>query len=193
LFATQGLEVTLNDIAHHAGVGVGTAYRRFSNKEEVIEALFEESIEDMVRVAEETLAAPDAWEGLVSYLERSLSMRFGDRGLSQILNNPALGNARVAELRDRIAPLHKALVDRAKEQGFVREDLDQNDIIFIQVALSPIMERSRTIEPDLYRRYLTLFLDGIRAGNRVQTPLPTGPLTVDQTHEAMTSGRPGRH
>ena len=41
LFAERGLNVTLNDIAHHAGVGVGTAYRRFANKEEVIDALFE--------------------------------------------------------------------------------------------------------------------------------------------------------
>src|SRR4051812_38696523 len=79
LFATQGLNVTLNDIAHHAGVGVGTAYRRFSNKEEVIDALFEESIKDMVAVAEEALEESDAWLGLVHYLERSLSMRFGDR------------------------------------------------------------------------------------------------------------------
>src|SRR3954452_15529226 len=85
LFAEHGLTVTLNDIAHHAGVGVGTAYRRFSNKEEVIDALFEESIKDMVAVAEEALEESDAWLGLVHYLERSLSMRFGDRGLNQIL------------------------------------------------------------------------------------------------------------
>ena len=44
LFAEHGLAVTLNDIAHHAGVGVGTAYRRFANKEEVIDALFEQRL-----------------------------------------------------------------------------------------------------------------------------------------------------
>ena len=49
LFASRGLEVTLNDIAHHAGVGVGTAYRRFANKEEVIDALFEEGLQDFGR------------------------------------------------------------------------------------------------------------------------------------------------
>lgn len=190
LFATQGLNVTLNDIAHHAGVGVGTAYRRFSNKEEVIDALFEESIEDMVAVAEEAIAEPDAWAGLVTYLERSLSMRFGDRGLNQILNNPALGNERVAELRDRIAPLHKALVDRAKDQRVVRDDLDQSDVIFIQVALSEIMESSRAIEPDLWRRYLAIFLDGVRTNRASFMSLPTGPLSVAQTHAAMTSKRP---
>ena len=53
LFAERGLAVTLNDIAHRAGVGVGTAYRRFANKDEVIDALFEQRLQDVIAVAEE--------------------------------------------------------------------------------------------------------------------------------------------
>src|ERR671921_2436651 len=74
LFAERGLNVTLNDIAHHAGVGVGTAYRRFANKEEVIDALFEQRLQEVADVAQEALEDPDAWQGLVSFLERSLRM-----------------------------------------------------------------------------------------------------------------------
>ena len=66
LFAQRGLNVTLNDIAHHAGVGVGTAYRRFANKEEVIDALFEQRLQEVAALANEALAEPDAWEALVS-------------------------------------------------------------------------------------------------------------------------------
>src|SRR3954470_22107530 len=130
LFAEHGLEVTLNDIAHHAGVGVGTAYRRFANKGEVIDALFEEGLQNIARVAEEALAEPDAWRGLVQFLERSLHMQFGDRGLNQIMNDPSIGHARVADARDRIAPLMERLVQRAKDQGAVRPDFAQSDIIF---------------------------------------------------------------
>src|SRR3954462_12242778 len=90
LFAKNGLGVTLNEIAHHAGVGVGTAYRRFANKEEVIDALFEEGLRDVADVANEALASPDPWAGLVRFLQRSLHMQFGDRGLNQIMNNTAL-------------------------------------------------------------------------------------------------------
>src|SRR3954447_8430265 len=72
LFAEHGLNVTLNDIAHHAGVGVGTAYRRFANKEAVIDALFEQRLEEVAKVAEAALADPDAWNGLVAFLERAL-------------------------------------------------------------------------------------------------------------------------
>jgi AcrR family transcriptional regulator len=189
LFAEHGLDVTLNDIAHHAGVGVGTAYRRFANKEEVIDALFEDGLQALAAVAHEALAEPDAWRGLVTYLERSLHMQFGDRGLNQIMNNPALGDERTNDARTRIAPLMESLVERAQEQGVVRPDLDQTDIIFIQVALSAIMDRSRAIEPDLYRRYLTIFLDGIRTDRAAFTSLPASPLTATQTHAAMTRTR----
>ena len=51
LFAERGLDVTLNDIAHRAGVGVGTAYRRFTNKEEVIDALFEQRLQQVEEAA----------------------------------------------------------------------------------------------------------------------------------------------
>jgi AcrR family transcriptional regulator len=189
LFATRGLEVTLNEIAHHAGVGVGTAYRRFANKEEVIDALFEEGLRAVADVANEALASPDAWAGLVLFLERSLDMQFGDRGLNQIMNNTALGRDRISDARDRIAPLIHQLVARAKAEGVVRPDLEQSDLIFVQLGLSAIMESSREVEPELYTRYLTMFLDGIRADRTSFLPLPTRPLTAAETHTAMTRKR----
>jgi AcrR family transcriptional regulator len=189
LFAQHGLGVTLNDIAHHAGVGIGTAYRRFANKEEVIDALFEEKLQALADVALEALDHPDAWDGLVLFLERSLHLQFGDRGLNEIMNYPALGSGRVGEARDRVAPLIEALVDKAKHQGAVRPDLEQSDLIFAQVALAAVMERSRAIEPDLYRRYLSIILDGIRTDRAGFTPLPVPALDAHRTHEAMTSRR----
>jgi AcrR family transcriptional regulator len=192
LFAERGLNVTLNDIAHHAGVGVGTAYRRFANKQEVINALFDESLEEVAALAHESLSEPDAWRGLTTYLERSLDTMLRNRALTQIMNNPALGDERVAQARDRIAPLLHQLVERAKADGCIRADLDQSDLVFIQEALSAVMDRSRTIEPDLYRRYLTLFLDGIRTERDSFLTLPVGALSANQTHAAMTLERGGR-
>ncbi|MFW6186460.1 MAG: TetR/AcrR family transcriptional regulator, partial [Actinomycetota bacterium] len=72
LFAQRGLGATLNDVAHHAGVGVGTAYRRFANKEELIEAIWQQQVDELEAILRAALAAPDPWEGLVLYLERSL-------------------------------------------------------------------------------------------------------------------------
>jgi AcrR family transcriptional regulator len=189
LFAERGLEVTLNDIAHHAGVGVATAYRRFTNKEEVIDALFEQQMTQVEDVARNASADPDAWNGLLSFLEGALELQHGDRGLNEIMNNPLLGDERVNHVRDRIAPIVTELVAKAKAQGVVRPDLDQTDLIFIQLALSAVMNRTKAIAPDLYRRYLTIFLDGIRTDRTEFTPLPTRALTAHETHEAMTHAR----
>ena len=191
LFAERGLEVSLNDIAHHAGVGVGTAYRRFKNKDEVIDALFEERLQGVIAVAEEALGDPDPWQGLVVFLERSLDMQFGDRGLNQIMNGPHLGAARIADARDRIAPLMVQLVDRAKAAGVVRPDFDQSDLIFMQLGMSAIMDSSRHEAPQLYRRYLTLWLDAIRTDRAGFLDLPVAALTAVETHEVMTRGRGG--
>src|SRR4029450_851776 len=81
LFAQRGLDVTLNDIAHHAGVGVGTAYRRFANKGEVMAALFAARLNEVAALAAEAVDDPDAWRGLTTLLERSLRMQLEDRGL----------------------------------------------------------------------------------------------------------------
>jgi AcrR family transcriptional regulator len=86
LFAQHGLEVSLNDVAHHAGVGVGTAYRRFSNKDELIDAIHVRQAEELEAILNDALAEPDPWDGVVSYLERSLAIQAKDRGMAQILS-----------------------------------------------------------------------------------------------------------
>src|SRR3954466_15935276 len=81
LFAERGLDVTLHDIAHRAGVGVGTAYRRFANKEGAIDAAFERKVGEGAQLAEEALNDPDPWHGLVTYLEQASALQMRDRGL----------------------------------------------------------------------------------------------------------------
>ena len=114
-------------------------------------------------------------------------MQFGDRGLNQIMNAPILGLERISDARDRIAPLIKKLVDRAKAQGVVRPDLrpERHDL-HAAGAVSDHGQHAGAIAPDLYRRYLTMFLDGIRTDRAEFTPLPTPALTASQTHAAMT-------
>lgn len=143
-------------------------------------------VEDAARRA---LADPNAWDGLVMYLGDGLHMRYGDRGLNQIMNNRAFGDTRVAEVRDRIAPILIELVDKARAQGVVRPDFDQSDSIFLQLGLSAIMEQTRDVSPSPYRRYLALMLDALRTDRGPLSDLPIKPPDVDQTHQAMTRGR----
>src|SRR5579862_1591321 len=87
LFAERGLDVTLNDIAHHAGVGVGTVYRRFPSKDDLIDALFEDGVSRIAGIAREGLEDPDPWNGFVSTLERLLELQEADRGLKELLTS----------------------------------------------------------------------------------------------------------
>src|SRR3954453_2960532 len=69
VFATRGLEVTLDDIAAHAGLGVGTVYRRFANRDELIEALFQERLTRVAALASGALEEPDSWAALTRLIE----------------------------------------------------------------------------------------------------------------------------
>ena len=71
IFTEQGLQATLDDVARRAGVGVGTVYRRFPDKETLADALFTERLDALVALAEDALADPDEWGSLVSFLERA--------------------------------------------------------------------------------------------------------------------------
>jgi AcrR family transcriptional regulator len=185
LFADHGFEVTLDDIAHHAGVGVGTVYRRFANKGELLDALFAEQTVEMAAAADTALADPDPWHGLVTYLETSLALQLRDKGLAQIVSGDRTSVEQHDWNREVMAPKNRAIVARARDAGRLRADVTGTDLTFLQVGLNAILARSREAHPDLYRRYLHLLLDGLRAEPGTPTPLPVAALTSDETHAVM--------
>src|SRR5439155_24105143 len=93
---------------------------------------------------------------------------------------------RADEARNRITPLLDAIVQRAKNQGTLRDDFDTTDIIFLQYALGALIDRTRQTEPALYRRYLTMLLDGSRADCGPKTNLPVSPLSAEATQATMS-------
>lgn len=185
LFAQQGFEVTLDDIARQAGVGVGTAYRRFANKDELLNAIFAEQTIELAAAADAALDDADPWHGLVTYLEQSLALQLRDRALAQIVSGDRVNVEQHDWNREVMAPKNRAIVTRAREAGMLRDDFEGTDLTFIQVGLNAIMARSRDAHPDLYRRYLHLLLDGLRASPDTPSPLPVPALTSDQTHAVM--------
>lgn len=190
LFATRGLDVTLDDVAEHAGVGVATAYRRFADKDELIDALLEERIDEMVAMAERGLEHSDPWLGLVSYIEGALELQVRDRGLKEVLFAPGRGKKRVAGAKGRMGPVVSKLAERARDAGVVRADFDTTDIPMLYLMLGTVVDFSRDTEPELYRRYLALLLEGIRAGGQPpELPLPAMELAEFQEAMGRFKGR----
>jgi AcrR family transcriptional regulator len=190
LFADRGLEVSMDEIAHHAGVGVGTAYRRFGSRDELIGALFEARMEEYVALAEQALGEPDAWRALTGFLERSLGMQAADRGLKELLLSHGHALRRVEGVRERILPVVDRLVDRAHAAGALRADVTGRDLPLVSLMVSSVAEFAHDADPELWRRYLALILDGLRAG--ASGPLPGAPLDEARLDTAMARWRPRR-
>jgi AcrR family transcriptional regulator len=189
LFAERGLDVTLDDIARHAGVGTGTAYRRFPNKDALIEALMVERIDEIAAIARERLEDPDPWAGLAGFFEGALALQASDRGLKDVLFSGTRGREQVAHARQQIAPIVARLVRRAVDAGVVRSDMSTTDVPVINFMLNTLVDLGRDVEPELYRRYLAIVLDGLRPRRDDTTELPVGALDVQGFADAVATWR----
>ena len=189
-FRERGLGVTLDDIAAAAGVGVGTVYRRFPDKDALIDALFEVEVGKLVALAEESARENDPWTGLVLFLERGLAMQAADRGLRELILGGARGRERVASVRARMAPVVGGIVARAQAAGVLRDDFAPQDMPILQMMLGSVIDVTREVEPELWRRHLRIVLDGMRAQPGPPTPLPVAALTFPQVDQTVSSWRP---
>lgn len=192
VFNERGLEVTLDDVARHAGVGVGTVYRRFPSKEDLIEALFVARIESVATLAEEAGQAADPWSGLVSFMTTMTETLAGDVGLRQMLMFATYGRDGASYARQRNLPLVARLVGRAQKSGQLRLDLQPTDIPFIVFMLSDSTQFAREASPEIWRRYLNLVLDGLRPERAGVTPLPVPALLPEEMETTMRQRAP-RH
>ena len=122
----------------HAGVGVGTVYRRFADKAQLIDALFEERIDDARGATPRTPSTlDDPWEraGPV-HASSASSMHAADRGLREVVFDGGRGGERLAAARARIAPAGRATSSRgAQASGQLRADAATTDVPMVQLML----------------------------------------------------------
>jgi AcrR family transcriptional regulator len=187
VFAEQGLEATMDDVANHAGVGVGTAYRRFANKEELIDALFRERVGELAEIAERALVSEDPWQGVVSYLEEAVALSAGDKGFKELILSPPLGRDFVDEARQRLEPQVDALVARAHRAKVLRPGIESTDLVMIILMLSQISFYRHDAKQPPWRRFLTLVVEGI--GPQARGPLPGAALRPEEQGELLQGVR----
>jgi AcrR family transcriptional regulator len=172
VFTERGLDATLDEVARAAGVGVGTVYRRFPDKESLVAELFRERVDALVTVAEEACTATDPWQGLVGYLEYAAAAMAGDQGLRQLMMFATYDRDQVCYARDRMRPVITKLVKRAQDSGDLRADFAATDVKMIAFMLGSIAEYAAAVAPHIWRRYLGLLVDGLRPARDGVTPLP---------------------
>ena len=185
LYAETGRAVTHNEVARAADVGVGTVYRRFPQREDLLLALFEHQLSRVGELADQALAADDPWTGLRTFLEQVVELQAADRGLQEYMLGPP-DRPRAHAATQRIAPVVDQLLARARARGQVRPDVVALDVALIPVMVGEVTDRARGVAPGAWRRALALALDGLRPTGE---PMPGAPLTPGEFEQVMSRGR----
>nr|WP_090345559.1 TetR/AcrR family transcriptional regulator [Mycolicibacterium malmesburyense]CRL78043.1 transcriptional regulator [Mycolicibacterium malmesburyense] len=189
LFADKGLEPNLNDVARYAGVGVGTVYRRFATKGELLEAIFVDGLDQLTALAEAGLRHQDPWDGFAWYVEQMCELTATDRGLREIAFSKAYGSERVTAAQERLHPVAAKLVERAQIDGRLRSDISSTDMPIISLLAGMVSEFAGHVDNDLWRRYVGILLSGMRS-HLENEPLPVTALDRQALEVAMRTWEP---
>ncbi|MGU3436006.1 TetR/AcrR family transcriptional regulator [Actinomycetes bacterium M1A6_2h] len=180
LFAARGIDITLDDVAAHAGVGVGTVYRRFANKQELIDGVFEQRFEDLLDRARTILDSDQPWDAMVEFFGCVCEGMSVNRGLGEIVLGSDDGFAKVAAVKAKLDPLVDRIINRAKQSGELRSDVSANDFFPLIHMVGAATECTAAVDPDNWRRYFAIVIDGLRERPDRTTTLPGRAFTRDE-------------
>jgi AcrR family transcriptional regulator len=183
LFSEHGLDASMDDVARGAGVGAGTLYRRFPTKEALVDAILGEVLERYHAFSLEALRQEDAFAGLELLLEQTVMLQIENRAFLDVIALRLRDEPQLAAARERVRPLIEQLVKKAQGQGTLRADLAPADVQVLVWELGRMVETTGGLAPKLWRRYLALALDGLRA--EAARPLPHPPPTSEELDRAM--------
>jgi AcrR family transcriptional regulator len=153
-FAKHGTGASLEDIARHAGVGIGTLYRNFPTRQDLFDSVYLGEVEELCRAAEEVADLPP-WEALETWLNRFVGYAATKRAIYESLNRES---EMFRSAREAMYGAGQPLFDRAQAAGEVRSDTNFDDVLRIVSGLTGagfVDEAQRT-------RVLRLALDGLR-------------------------------
>ena len=175
VFAAQGLGASVEDVAQTAGVGIGTLYRRFPTKEDLVAELVKDVLQRFVQRAKDAAAAPGG-TGLEVYLRAAGEVQQTHRGCLPRLWASAAQPELLAEARR----LMVVLLADAKAHGQVRSELTPTDVNVVLWSIRGIIESTRDAAPDAWKRHLELLLAGLRPSAQVLVNPPVTPGQMDE-------------
>lgn len=182
-FAARGVDASLERIARDAGVAIGTLYRHFPTRMDLLTAAFEPRLQEFLDGSEKAMAIEDPWDAFVSYLENLFRVQAGDRGFNDFLSRRFPGSPDTERIHDRMCRQIEDVLTRAQEAGGVRPDIALADIVNLIWFNGRMIDATRAAAPNAWRRQLHLMLDAYRA--EAAHPIPEPPMTDEQLYDAM--------
>jgi AcrR family transcriptional regulator len=191
IYAEQGIDAPLDEIARRAGVGNATLYRRFPTREALIEAVFHDGLSEILRAGDEARATEDAWTGFARYEERVCEMLATDRGAKDLITTGLPGVPTLDALHRHNYETITVLIGRAQAQGTMRTDIVTEDVLYALAHFCASVPASAAAAPGAWRRHLALLLAAFRP--EAAEPLPAPPLTLGQLQATLREmSGPGR-
>jgi AcrR family transcriptional regulator len=182
VFPELGLDVSTNEIARRAGVGVASLFRRLPTGDDLVAAVFVEKMLAYSEAIDEALANADAGDGFCTYMERACRMQADDRGFADVLIMTFSTAKEFEEERNRAANALAELLDRAKASGKLRKDFAHQDVPLILMANAGVVTATRNAAPDAWRRLLGYLIQSFASA--AAQPLPDPP-TKTQMYRAL--------
>lgn len=173
-FAESGLDVGVEEIARRAGVGKGTLYRRFPTKDALVQAIFEDRLDELDAMAARAEAERDAWQAFARFLAEAARMQASDQGFLDVVAQRT-GSVFNPRHRLRFLSILARPLTRAQAEGRVRADLVAEDVVLLlrMVGSTTRPAPGGGSMENHWQRYLALLLDGLRPA--AATELPAAP------------------
>jgi AcrR family transcriptional regulator len=171
-FAAQGIDMPMSAVARAAGVGVATLFRRFPTREDLINAVFADTMDAYLEAIETALADPDPWHAFTGYVRTVCAMQAADRGFAEVLTMTFPAATHLEEQRARSYHGFVELIDRAKATGRLRPDFVSQDLVILLMANAGVLAATGRAAPESSRRLVGYMLQAFTAPQPGALPPP---------------------
>jgi len=175
VFAEQGIDASLNEVARRAGVGIATLFRRFPTRDDLVTAVFADRMSAYADAVDRALEEPDPWVGFCRYVEEAAAMQVGDRGFTDVLTQTFPKVKQLEAERRRSFDQFVLLVERAKASGRLRPDFSTEDLPLLLMANAGVVSVLGDAAPDAWRRLVATFLVAWSTDPASDVELPPAP------------------
>lgn len=172
VFAEQGLDAPMREVARAAGVGVGTLYRRFPTRADLITQVFMEKMTGYADAVDKALADPDPWRGFRWYVETVCAMQADDHGFTAVLT---LSFPTAPEFEAERARAYRGFVElirKAKAGGRLRADFVADDLVLLLMANAGVIAATGVEAPRTWRRLVAYMIQAFAATDAEKVPPP---------------------
>ncbi|SDP18249.1 DNA-binding transcriptional regulator, AcrR family [Pedococcus dokdonensis] len=181
-FADQGLEVPMAEVARRAGVGIATLFRRFPTRDDLITAVFSDTMARYSEAVDVALEDPDPWRGFCGYVQQVCAMQAADRGFMKVLTRTFPHDRLFEAERERAFHAFTTLMENAKAAGGLRADFVPQDLAITLMANAGVVSVTGGAAPESSPRIVAYLLQAFAA--QAAQPLPPAP-TQRRIHRAL--------